>query len=76
MKIQILGVGCPKCKALVENVEKAVKQTGVDAEVEKISDLTEITKLGVMMMPGLAIDGEVKSSGKLLSTDEIARLLK
>lgn len=75
MKIQILGTGCPKCRALTENAEKAVEQTGVEAEIEKVSDLTEIMKFGVMMTPGLAIDGEVKSTGKLLSPDEIAKLL-
>ncbi|MHB1000309.1 MAG: thioredoxin family protein [Armatimonadota bacterium] len=76
MKVQILGTGCPKCKALMENAEKAIKETGVDAEIEKISDLTEIMKFGVMMTPALAIDGEVKSSGKLLSPSDIAKMLK
>ncbi len=76
MKIQILGSGCPKCKALSENVLKAVEQAGVDAEVEKVTELAEIMKFGVMMTPGLVVDGEVKSAGKLLSPDEIAELLK
>ncbi len=76
MKIQILGTGCPKCKALMENAEKAVAQTGVDAEIEKITELAEIMRFGVMMTPGLAVDGEVKSSGKLLTPDEIAKFLK
>lgn len=49
MKIQILGTGCPKCKALAENVEKAIKQTGLDVEVEKVASVTEIMKFGIMM---------------------------
>ncbi|MDH7482806.1 MAG: thioredoxin family protein [Armatimonadota bacterium] len=76
MKIQILGVGCPKCKALTENVEKAVKQAGIDAEIEKVTQITEIAKFGIMMTPGLAIDGKVVSAGKVLSPDEIVKLLK
>lgn len=76
MKIQILGPGCPRCKTLASNVEQAVKETGVDAEIEKVTSITEIAKFGIMMTPGLAIDGEVKSAGKILSPGEIAELLK
>ena len=76
MKIQILGTGCPKCKQLVANVEQVVKESGVEAEVEKVTDLQEIMKFGVMMTPGLAIDGEVKSVGKVLSPEQIVELLK
>ncbi len=75
MKIQILGTGCPKCKALAENVEKAIKQTGLDAEVEKVASVTEIMKFGIMMVPGLVIDGKVVSAGKVLRPEEIAKLL-
>lgn len=75
MKIQILGTGCPKCKQLTANAEQAIKEAGIDAEIEKVTDLQEIMKFGVMMTPGLAVDGEVKSSGKLLSPKEIASLL-
>ena len=75
MKIQVLGTGCPKCRKLTANAEAAVESLGADCEVEKITDLNEILAFGVMMTPAVAIDGEVKSSGKLLSTDEIKRLL-
>ena len=71
MKIQILGSGCPKCKQLMANAEQAVKESGVDAKVEKVSDLQEIMKFGVMMTPALVVDGEVKSAGKVLSAKEI-----
>ena len=76
MRIQILGTGCPKCKALMENAERAIRQAGLDVEIEKVTDLAEIMKFGVMMTPALAVDGEVKSAGKLLSPEEIAGLLK
>ena len=76
MKIQILGMGCPKCKQLAANAEQAVKEAGIDATVEKVSDLREIMEFGVMVTPALAIDGEVKSAGKLLSPKDIAGLLR
>ena len=71
MKIEILGMGCPKCKALYESAKKAVEEKGIQAEVVKIEDMDKITEYGVMMIPALVVDGEVKSSGKVLSTKEI-----
>jgi small redox-active disulfide protein 2 len=76
MKIQILGTGCPKCKQLTANVEKAIRELGVAAEVEKITDIKEIMKFGVMLTPGLALDGEVKSSGKIPSVGEIKKMIE
>lgn len=75
MKVQILGTGCPKCKQLTANAEQAIKNAGIEAEIEKITDLQEIMKFGVMMTPGLAVDGKVKSAGKLLSPKEIEAIL-
>ncbi|NLH98120.1 MAG: thioredoxin family protein [Chthonomonadales bacterium] len=75
MKIQILGTGCAKCKALTANAEAAVKQMGLDAEIEKVEDIQEIIKFGVMMTPALAVDGKVKIVGKVASADEIKKLL-
>lgn len=75
MKVQILGTGCPKCKQLEANARQAVESLGLEAEVEKISNMDEIINMGVMMTPALAVDGEVKSSGKLLSPEEIKALL-
>lgn len=74
-KIQILGTGCPKCNQLAENAGAAAKGAGVEYNLEKVTDLDEITKLGVMVTPALMIDGKVKSSGKLLSPDTIRELL-
>jgi len=75
MKIQILGMGCPKCKQLAANAEQAVKEAGIDATVEKVSDLREIMEFGVMVTPALAVDGKVISAGRVLSAKEIADLL-
>jgi len=76
MKIQILGTGCPKCKKLAENAEEAARQTGIQYEVEKVTDITKIMAFGVMMTPALAVDGVVKVVGKVPSTEEIAKFLK
>lgn len=73
--VQVLGPGCPKCEKLKQNAEDAVQQSGVDATVEKISDINKITSFGVMMTPALVVDGEVKVVGKVPSVDEIRELL-
>jgi small redox-active disulfide protein 2 len=73
--IQILGVGCSKCDMLKKNVEEAVKASGIEAIIEKITDAQQIAAFGVKTMPGLAIDGEVKSVGKLLTPEEIRKLI-
>lgn len=75
-KIQILGTGCPKCIKLAENAEKAAREAGIEVEIEKVSDLKKMMELGVMMTPSLAVDGVVKSVGKVLSPDEIKKHLK
>ena len=75
MKIQILGTGCPKCKTLMANAEAAVKTAGVEATVEKVDQIADIMKFGVMITPSLAIDGIVKSAGKVLSPDDIRKYL-
>jgi small redox-active disulfide protein 2 len=74
MKIEILGTGCLKCTRLFENAKQAVSEANLEAEVLKVQDLNEITNFGVMVTPALAINGEVKSTGKLLSPDEIKQL--
>ena len=74
-KIQILGAGCPKCKTLAANAEAAVKSLGIEATVEKVEKIADIIRFGVMMTPALAVDGRVKSAGKVLSTEEIKALL-
>jgi len=70
-KIEILGTGCPKCKQLAANAEQAATELGIEYELEKVTDLNDIMKFGVMMTPGIAVDGEVKASGKVVAADQI-----
>jgi len=74
-KLQILGTGCPKCKKLAENTEAAAKELDLNCEIEKVTDINEIMKFGVMLTPALAIDGQVKVAGKVPSPDEIKKML-
>jgi small redox-active disulfide protein 2 len=76
MKIEILGVGCPKCKATEKNVRKAVDDLGIQAEIVKIDDLQEIVNRGVMMTPAVFIDGQAKIVGHVPSPNEIKKLLQ
>ena len=75
-KVQILGTGCPKCKKLTENADTAAKELGIEYEIEKVSDINDIINFGVMMTPGLAVDGEVIVTGKVASVEEIKELIK
>ena len=75
VKIQILGTGCPKCKKLTENAEKAARDLDGVYEIIKVTDINEIMKYGVMMTPGLAVNDEVKSVGKVLSAEEIKKII-
>ncbi len=74
-KVQILGTGCPKCRKLTENAEAAAKELGIEYTIEKVTEINEIVKFGVMMTPALAVDGEVKLVGKVASVGEIKRAL-
>lgn len=75
MKIEVLGTGCSKCQALTEATKKAVAQKGIFAQIEKVEDIMQIMNYGVTSTPALVVDGKVLSSGKLLSVDEIIKLL-
>ncbi len=75
MKIEILGMGCTRCKQLVANVEAAKKELNIVAEISKVTDIDKITEYGVMMTPALAVDGSIVSSGKVLSKDEIKKII-
>ncbi len=74
-KLQILGTGCPKCKKLAENTEAAARDLDIEYEIEKVTDINEIMKFGVMMTPALAVDGVVKSVGKVPSVEDIKAML-
>ncbi len=75
MKIQIYGSGCKKCTKLAANAQAAASELGIECEIEKVQQLADISAAGVLFTPALAIDGEVKSSGKVLSPDAIKKLL-
>jgi small redox-active disulfide protein 2 len=75
-RIQILGSGCPKCKAMTQNAETAAKELGLEYTLEKVTEIKEIMKFGVMSTPALVIDGQVKTAGKLLNIQEIKEMLK
>ena len=73
MEIKVLGPGCPKCEQTEKVVKEAIKESGVNASVEKIKDIMEIAKQGVFMTPAVVVDGEVKSVGKVPSKEDIKR---
>ena len=76
MKIEVLGTGCAKCKTLEENTKLALAKIGGFHEVKKVEDIVEIMNYGVMSTPALVVDGVVKSTGKVLSVDELLILFK
>ena len=76
MDVKIIGEGCPDCSRLYDNTVAALAELGIDAEVEKIGDLIEIVKLGVMSAPSLMVEGKLVVSGKVASQKEIVKLLK
>ncbi len=75
MIIKILGSGCRKCVALGENAKSAAAAAGKDAEIVKVTDIAQIAGYGVMSTPGLVIDEKLVSAGKVLTAEEIGRLL-
>lgn len=74
--IQILGSGCSKCQVLADNAEAAAKSLGLEYTLEKVTDISRIAEFGIMLTPGLAVDGEVKSFGRVLSPEKIRALLE
>lgn len=75
MDIKILGTGCPKCKTLEKNTREALEELGIAANIEKVTEISKIMEYDIMFTPGLVIDGEVKSSGKVIDKDEIKKLI-
>jgi len=74
-KLQVLGPGCPKCIELAKRTDEAAKASGVDYELEKVSELKQIMSFGVLMTPALVVDGQVKVVGQVPSVDEIKKLI-
>ncbi len=75
MKLQVLGPGCPKCATLAERAAEAAQALGLECEIEKVTQLAEIMKFGVMTTPALVVDGEVRTVGKVPSVDDIKAML-
>ena len=76
MKIHVLGPGCKSCNQLADNVTEATSALGLECEIIKVTDFNEIMSFGVMMTPGLVINGEVKAVGKVVSVDELKEMLQ
>ncbi|BDU49940.1 thioredoxin family protein [Haliovirga abyssi] len=76
MNLKILGTGCPNCIKLEKNVIEAVEKLGIEAEIEKVTEIKDIMAFGVMMTPTLVVDGEVKIMGKIAKVDEIIKVLQ
>ena len=76
MKIEVLGTGCMKCKRMYDNVADAVKKTGIQVDVVKVEDLSEIVSRGVLMTPSLFVDGEERVTGRVPTVNEIIEILK
>jgi small redox-active disulfide protein 2 len=74
-QVRIYGSGCAKCQSLAANVNAAARELGIDIEIEKVTDLRRITEAGVLMTPGLEVDGEMRSTGHLLSVHQLKALL-
>ncbi len=74
-KILVLGPGCPKCEKLKKDVESVVRELGLEAEIGKVSDISEMMQYGVMSTPALVVDGEVKVVGKVPSVAELKKML-
>ncbi len=76
MKVQILGTGCSKCRLLEDHVRQALHDYNITAEIEKVTNIDDIMAMGVMMTPALAIDGVVKSVGRVLTKEQLLPFLK
>ncbi|HOI39919.1 MAG: TM0996/MTH895 family glutaredoxin-like protein [Methanobacterium sp.] len=76
MKIEVYGTGCANCKALENNARKAAEESGVQAEIVKIQEMDQIFEAGITGTPGLGIDGEIKSMGRIPSVDEIKKWIE
>ncbi|MCX6685853.1 MAG: thioredoxin family protein [Methanoregula sp.] len=75
VRIEVLGMGCENCRRLMSNVEAAVGQLGIVAEIKKVEDNAAIMERGVMLLPGLIVDGELKVSGRVADVPEIKQIL-
>jgi small redox-active disulfide protein 2 len=75
VRVEILGTGCPKCRALADAVTKAVADLGIQAEIVKVTDIDEIVQRGVMLTPALVLDGSIVAVGKVPAADDLKKLI-
>lgn len=76
MKIEVLGTGCPRCKEVEKRVMDVLAETGIAADVEKVTDIRKFAQMGILSTPGLVINGKVKAQGKIPSKDEVKKWLE
>ena len=76
MKIEVFGPGCPKCQLLAKTAEAAAAESGVPVEFEKVTDIMKIVEAGIMMSPGLRINGKMKCTGRVPKTEEIKKWIE
>lgn len=75
MIIKVLGTGCANCKKLEDNTKQAVQELGIEATIEKVTEIKDIMAYGVMKTPALVVDGKVKIMGRVVSAEEIKKYL-
>jgi small redox-active disulfide protein 2 len=75
MEIKVLGAGCARCNTMETLIREVVQEMAIEAKVEKVTDFKEIAKAGVMMLPGLVVNGKVKLSGKVPSKAELTSII-
>lgn len=76
LNIKILGIGCPRCRRLEEKVKEVVSENNIDAEVNKVTDVSDMMKYNIMMTPGLVINEKLKSSGNIPKDEQILNWIK
>ena len=76
MKLTVYGPGCPNCEKVAANAKEAAKELGIEVDVEKVEDVNKMTEAGVFTTPGLAVEGELKVSGRVPEVEEIKDFLQ
>jgi len=76
VKIEVLGTGCPRCKEVEKRVMDVLAETGIAADIEKVTDIRKFAQMGILSTPGLVINGKVKAQGKIPSKDEVKKWLE
>lgn len=75
MEIKVIGTGCEKCNRLYQNVQQAVNELGITANIEKVAELMDIVRLGVMLTPALMVDGKIVTTGRVPDVKSLLSIL-